>query len=216
MHHFFKFWPIGGSLWLSQNFGRWLGSYEWYFVILWMQVQWLEYHDMLGTIKLYQMQKSFGWTFFTHRFRDTNTSSASACARATWWNLHYFLKKSPAASLSSPLNMLTTRMHSSGMRTARLLPVSPSMHCSGGCTCWGCVPGPGGCTCWGVYLVPGGVPGPGGVYLPGGCTWSGGVYLVGGCTCPGTPPVNRMTDRCKNITLPQTSFAGGNNSVGDF
>ena len=32
---------------------------------------------------------------------------------------------------------------------------------------------------------------------------------------PGTPPprsrVNRMTDRCKNITLPQTSFAGGNN-----
>ena len=25
------------------------------------------------------------------------------------------------------------------------------------------------------------------------------------------PPVNRMSDRCKNITLPQTSFAGGNN-----
>ena len=28
---------------------------------------------------------------------------------------------------------------------------------------------------------------------------------------PGTPPVNRMTNRCKNITLRQTSFAGGNN-----
>ena len=28
---------------------------------------------------------------------------------------------------------------------------------------------------------------------------------------PGTPPVNRITDTCKNITLPQTSFAGGNN-----
>ena len=26
-------------------------------------------------------------------------------------------------------------------------------------------------------------------------------------------PVNRMTDRCKNITLPQTSFAGGNNRL---
>ena len=26
------------------------------------------------------------------------------------------------------------------------------------------------------------------------------------------PPVDRMTDACKNITLPQTSFAGGNNS----
>ena len=32
--------------------------------------------------------------------------------------------------------------------------------------------------------------------------------------CPGTPPpVNRMTDRCKNITLPQTSFAGGNKNA---
>ena len=74
-------------------------------------------------------------------------------------------------------------------------------------------PGPGGCTwsrgaylVWGVYLVRGGVPGPGGVYLvwwavpgPGGeCTWSGGVYLV-----RYSPPVNRMTDACKNITLPQ-------------
>ena len=27
----------------------------------------------------------------------------------------------------------------------------------------------------------------------------------------GDPPVNRMTNWCKNITLPQTSFAGGNN-----
>ena len=25
------------------------------------------------------------------------------------------------------------------------------------------------------------------------------------------PPVDRMTDRCKNINLPQTSFAGGKN-----
>ena len=27
------------------------------------------------------------------------------------------------------------------------------------------------------------------------------------------PPVNRMTDACENITLPQTSFAGGNKSI---
>ena len=27
-----------------------------------------------------------------------------------------------------------------------------------------------------------------------------------------SPPVNRMTDRCKIITLPQTSFAGSNNN----
>ena len=28
------------------------------------------------------------------------------------------------------------------------------------------------------------------------------------------PPVNRMTDDCENITLPQTSFAGGNKLYG--
>ena len=101
----------------------------------------------------------------------------------------------------------------------------------GECTwSWG-VPGPGGylVTWSGVYLVQGvyliqgvylvwGVPGPGG------CTWSGhvpglGGHLVwgpGGVPGPGgwwcqvlPPPVNRMTNRCKNITLPQTSFAGG-------
>ena len=81
----------------------------------------------------------------------------------------------------------------------------------GGTWSRGDVPGPGGCTSSGgvpgrgVYLVPmgctwsrGGVPGPGG------CTWSGGgggVYLV-----RYSPPVNRMTNRCKNITLAKTSF----------
>ena len=66
----------------------------------------------------------------------------------------------------------------------------------------------------GVYLVPGGVPGSvGGVPGPGeGCTWSqGGVPGPGGVPAQVLPPVNRMTDRCKNITLPQTSFAGSNN-----
>ena len=33
-----------------------------------------------------------------------------------------------------------------------------------------------------------------------------GVYVREGIS------VNRITDRCKNITLPQTSFAGGNNA----
>ena len=99
-----------------------------------------------------------------------------------------------------------------------------------GCTCLGVYLPWGGCTCLGVYL-PGWCTCLRGVYLPGGCTCLG-VYLPGwctclrGCTCPGgvpapgvvyllgvrvcipacteadTPPVNRMTDRCKNITLP--------------
>ena len=105
------------------------------------------------------------------------------------------------------------RMHSSKMRTARLLTVSQHTLPEGVpprvCTYLGGVPArrvylPGG------YL-PGGVPAQGGVYLPGGVHLPRGVCVPAwGCTCPGTPPVNRMTERCKNITLPQTSFAGGN------
>ena len=67
------------------------------------------------------------------------------------------------------------------MRTARLLPYLPA------CT----APG-GGVPARGGYLVLEGVPGVG-----------GGVYLAlgEGCTCPGTLPVDRMTDTCKNITF---------------
>ena len=54
-------------------------------------------------------------------------------------------------------------MHFSRMCTARLLPASPSMHCS----------------------------------QEGVCSW-GGVGVVH----QQTPPVNRITDTCKNITLP--------------
>ena len=44
-----------------------------------------------------------------------------------------------------------TRLHSSRMRAARLLPVSPSIHCAGG---WG-APGPGECLlCWGGVCLP--------------------------------------------------------------
>ena len=78
---------------------------------------------------------------------------------------------------------------------------------------------PGGVPGLGSVSGQGGVPGPGGTWS-GGCTWSQvgvpglGVYLVWGVYLPrySLPhlPVNRMTDRCKNITLPQTSFAGGN------
>ena len=77
------------------------------------------------------------------------------------------------------------------MRTARLLPVSPSMHCL-----WG-----------GLYLVPGGVSGPGEV--PG----SGGMYLVPGGVPVQVPPLwtEFLTHTSENITLPKTLFAGGNN-----
>ena len=63
----------------------------------------------------------------------------------------------------------------------------------GWCLVWGglhaggvVVSGPGGGLHAGGWLVQGG-SGPGGFSLP-------------------DPPVNRMTDRCKNITLAKTSF----------
>ena len=71
----------------------------------------------------------------------------------------------------------------------------------GGCTwSWGGVPGPGGCTWfWGVYLIPEGCT------WSGGCTWSWRGYL------PRYSPLwtEFLTHACENITLPQTSFAGG-------
>ena len=70
-------------------------------------------------------------------------------------------------------------MHSSRMRTARSLTVSRSI-CRGG----------------GLSAL-GGVP-------------AQGVYLRGGA-CPGIPPLctEFLTHATENITLPQTSFAGG-------
>ena len=103
------------------------------------------------------------------------------------------------------------------MRTARWLTiVGGGGACPGGCL-------PGGCLLGGVCLPRGGVMWP----IPS-CIW---CYLYAASTptecrhlCSSLysvtqvhagipthlPPVNRMTNRCKNITLPQTSFAGGN------
>ena len=76
--------------------------------------------------------------------------------------------------------LLVTRLHSSRMRTARTLTVSPSMLWSGGCT-WsrGVYLVPGGVPGWGVYLVWGGVPDLGG-FCSRGCTWSKGGSALGG------------------------------------
>ena len=114
-------------------------------------------------------------------------------------------------------------MHSSRMRTAHLLPVSPSMQCSRGGVLVvylsrgvpaqgmylpGGVPTQRGYTCQGVYLPGGGVPTREctcqEVYLPGGCTCPGGVSAQGGvpawgCTCPGTPC--GQTGTCKKHNL---------------
>ena len=73
----------------------------------------------------------------------------------------------------------------------------------------------GGCLLWEVSAL-GGVCSWRGCLL-GGCLLQG-VSAPGGCGIPagteaGTPPVNRMTDRCKNITLATTSLRPVNMSI---
>ena len=67
-----------------------------------------------------------------------------------------------------------------------------------GCLPRGCVSAQGVCVCPGGVSAGGGVC-PGGVFLvgclPGGC--------LPQCMLGYTPPVNRMTDACENITFPQ-------------
>ena len=129
-----------------------------------------------------------------------------------------------------------TRLHSSRMCTARVLTVSPSMLCAGGGVFSGergLLPGVssggslwGGRSPLGEGLLWGSPPrdllqGEGrgvsswgllwGDLLWGVPSWVEGLLRgVSQHALRQTPPVNRMTNRCKNITLPQTSFAGGN------
>ena len=108
-----------------------------------------------------------------------------------------------------------TRIHSSRMRTAR------SSSCHGGWA-WTRYPStsPLGV---GLDKIPlnfplGCGPGPDPLNVPLGCgpgntPWDQAPPRTRH-TLPrdqAHPPVNRITDTCKNITLPQTSFAGGNN-----
>ena len=74
----------------------------------------------------------------------------------------------------------------------------------------GCVSAPRGVWSWGLYLVQGGVCSGGCLLQRGVPGPGGGCLLLWGCTWSGTPPCGQ-TDACKLITLPQTSFAGGNN-----
>ena len=99
------------------------------------------------------------------------------------------------------ISLLVTRMHSSRMHTPHLLTVSQhAMHrvVVGGVSQYvlgrggGCIPA---CT------------GQGGVCIPA-CIGQKRVSAQG--VCGRHPPVDRMTDMCKNITFPQTLFANGN------
>ena len=91
-----------------------------------------------------------------------------------------------------------------------------------GCVAPACWPYRGGGSAqpwgWDLHLGRGVYPTPGGLH-PEGFVQPWGVLHPGGKLGRPLPPMNRMTYKCKNITLPQTSFAGGKNwlslSVGE-
>ena len=86
-----------------------------------------------------------------------------------------------------------------------------------GCTCPGDVLACGeghtclGGTCLGVYLL--GYLSRGSTYLEGVPAWGSGSTCLGGVPAQVLPPswTEFLTHATENITLPQTSFAGGNN-----
>ena len=118
-------------------------------------------------------------------------------------------------------------MHRSRMRTARLLMVSHSIPCilEGVCPTphrqtWG----------WGLSNPPCRQTGEGGLPTPPGCrppSWRQTPWMqtfleadtplvLSPCDAyweVTSTPVDRMTDAYENITLPQTSFAGGNQTM---
>ena len=102
--------------------------------------------------------KLFKWGHL-HCFTDTFT----IMLEYSKWQDHW-----PVCSLCI---FFGTSMHSSRMRTARLLPVSPSMHC------WGGLLLVGQWLVQGVGVLKGGLA-PGGLLL--GVVWSWGGLLLGG------------------------------------
>ena len=107
------------------------------------------------------------------------------------------------------------------MRTARSLTIYPSMLCSGGVAGRGGMPGPGvpvpGDACSTGWLVGQcllqGLPGLGGVPGPGVPGPGGGGCGIPACTEADPPWREFFTHAAENITLPQTSFAGGNDAL---
>ena len=118
----------------------------------------------------------------------------------------FYVNLSVYVSVSVLVSEMITikRMHSSRMRTGHSLTVCCRL-LPGGVSPWqgGVLPGRG------VWSREGVLPGRGGI-LPGGGDFpgrGGSPWQGGGCSPYWRPPpVNRMTNRCKNITLATTSL----------
>ena len=94
-------------------------------------------------------------------------------------------------TIPSNIQISSTSLHSSRMRTARALTVSPSMLCGGGSALGG------GVCSWGV-------PALGGACSWGVCSW-GRWYP----SMQNPPPIDKITEACKKLPCPNF-VAGGN------
>ena len=146
----------------------------------WFHLHWL----------LYPFYQCRSWSVWMHHNTNINQCKQKGALDYQTCDVKYLYNIECIVSKNSHMHSVhfykkhfKTRLHSNRMRTARALTLSPSMLCAGR-GAWS-----GGC------MVRGGA-------------WSWGV--VSQHALRQTPPVNRMTNSCKNITLPQTSFAGGN------
>ena len=141
-------------------------------------------------------------------FKDRSHCDYQCCYQWVQYPFMTAMAKEKMGIMESSESCSHCGMHSSGMRTARLL--TAFQHAlwqgGGGCTCPGGVYLPGGCTCQGgvpaqLYTCPGGLP-----------VW--GVYLPGaGGTCLFTfPPSCGQTETCKNIVF--ANFICGREKLG--
>ena len=64
-------------------------TYGWYLVIVWMQIQWWKYHEVLGTLKPYLSPLIDGWDAWAL------APSAITGTWATWWNFQYLIFTAP-------------------------------------------------------------------------------------------------------------------------
>ena len=119
------------------------------------------------------------WIYLHHGGSHKRSGYGLSAQLPTWGNTNISVFSSIKRKYGCKKYYYETRMHSSMMRTARLLPVSSSMHCTGGR-----VSAPGGACSGGVVSAPGGGGGicSWGMSAPEVCLLPGEVSAPGGST----------------------------------
>ena len=80
-----------------------MGTYEWYFVILWMQIQWWRYHDVVRTINLYHICKRICLNFLHSQVTGVQKLQVWVLASMHQYSCHYLRPRSTVMELSQHL-----------------------------------------------------------------------------------------------------------------